>query len=283
MKKTIVLIICMWASFASAQVQVVESGSSQVPPRGRNDAAANNSNELMISFYNQMEALQQEVQTLRGLVEEQAYQIKLLETETKDRYLDMDRRLSSLSSGGVVDTNAPISSVGNAPGSAMETQVGDVRIPVQFNPALQASTEPGADTKPSVLPALEIEQMSEQDIYRTALNLLLEEGNSADAAILFQNYLDLYPTGRLLPNALYWQGEALILVARYPQAAVVFDRVIKEFPADAKAAGAMLKLGVAYNLMGDRGLAEQTWRDLAVRYPESISENTLAKDYLNKK
>ena len=257
MKKTIVLIICMWANVASAQVQVVESGGSQIPPRGRNDVAANNSNELMISFYNQMEALQQEVQTLRGLVEEQAYQIKRLETETKDRYLDVDRRLSSLSSGGV-DANAPISAVGTAPGSAMETQVRDVRIPVQFNPALQASADPRAEPNPSVLPALEIAQMSEQDIYRTALNLLLEEGNSADAAILFQNYLDQYPSGRLLPNALYWQGEALILVARYPQAAVVFERVIKEFPADAKAAGAMLKLGVVYNLMGDRGLAEQT-------------------------
>lgn len=283
MNKTILLLCCFWAASAAAQVQVVESGTSQSPSRSRETAdTSNNGNELLVSFYNQLESLKQEVQSLRGLVDEQTHQIKLLETQATARYLDIDRRLSS-ASPGAVETNASISAAGTQPGSSIETPLGDVRTTVPFNPVLQASSEPLAGIQSSVLPAMEIENLSEQDLYRTALNLLLEEGNSTDAITLFQNYLDRFPSGRLLPNALYWQGEALILVARYPQAAAAFERVIQEFPADAKAAGSMLKLGVVYNLMGDRGRAEQSWHELATRYPESTSENTLAKDYLNKK
>ena len=286
MYRAILLICCLWTAAATAQIQV-QSGGAQTPPRSRDTAAgAGNSNELMVSFYNQLETLKQEVQTLRGLVEEQNYLIKRMQNDSGERYLELDRRIQELSVMNTIvvdpnDPNAPISAAGALPGATVQTQIGDVRTTVPFNPALQ-SIEPKTNTGESVLPTLEIEQLSEQDLYRTALNLLLEESNSTDAIVLFQNYIDRFPMGRLMPNALYWQGEALILVSRYPQAAAAFERVLKDFPDDAKAAGAMLKLGVVYNLMGDRGLAAQTWRDLPIRYPDSTSENTLAKDYLNK-
>lgn len=283
MNKIIFLILTIWVVAVQAQVQVVEPGS-QTPSRSRDTAPANGGNELIISLYNQLETLQQEVQTLRGLVEEQAYLIKRLEAESKERYLDLDGRLTSLNSG-TAGTNAPGSSATGAapaPGAVVNTPTGDVRTSVPFNPVLQAAAEPEATSQESAIPSLPIDDMSEQDLYRTALNMLLEEGKAADAVVLFQNYLDRYPAGRLLPNTLYWQGEAMILVAQYPQARDAFARVMNEFPEDPKAAGAMLKLGVVQNLMGDRALAEQTWRDLSVKYPDSTSELALAKDYLSK-
>jgi tol-pal system protein YbgF len=284
MNKIIFLILTMWVVGVQAQVQVVESGS-QTQARNRDTTSPNGGNELVISLYNQLETLQQEVQTLRGLVEEQAYLIKRLEAESKERYLDLDGRLTSLNSGAA-GTNAPVAptgaalTTGAAPamGVVVDTPTGDVRTTVPFNPVPQAAAEPQESTPPT-LPA---DDLSEQDLYRTALNMLLEEGKAADAVVLFQNYLDRYPAGRLLPNTLYWQGEAMILVAQYPQARDAFARVMNEFPEDPKAAGAMLKLGVVQNLMGDRALAEQTWRDLSIKYPDSTSELALAKDYLSK-
>ena len=79
-----------------AQVPVVEAGSSSA--RGNQPGA---SNELVVSLYNQLETLQSEVQTLRGLVEEQGYLLQRLQTESKDRYLDVDRRLSEVTIGAV--------------------------------------------------------------------------------------------------------------------------------------------------------------------------------------
>src|SRR5690606_13295213 len=114
--------------------------------------------------------------------------------------------------------------------------------------------------------------------YRSALNLLLEEGKSEESAAMFEVYVQRFPQGRLLPNALYWQGEALILLARYPEAQAAFERVLNEFSTDAKAAGAMLKIGVVQNLLGNRAEAERIWRELPLRFPESASEINLARD-----
>lgn len=286
MKKAILLNVGMWlvvsATQLNAQVQVVEAGGNQAPSRNRETInSANSGNELLISLYNQLEALQQEMQTLRGLVEEQGHEVKRLQTETRERYLDIDRRIIAMSVAGE-DPNESVSTAANAPGTTSNTQLGDVRTTVPFNPVLQTATLPEQAPKQSIIPSLNVDQMTEQDLYRTALNLLLEEGNNGDAISLFQRYVERFPDGRLLPNALYWQGEAYILVARYPQARDVFEHVLRDYPEDPKAAGAMLKLGVAYNLMGERALAEQTWREIAISYPDSASENALAKDYISR-
>lgn len=292
-----------WSAVGLAQVQVVEQGAGQGQARGASAATGNN--DLLISLYNQLEALQQEVQTLRGIVEEQSNRLRRLETETRDRYLDMDSRLSALS-GGTAVPPAGGTAAGVAPVDAgqlpvappMDEVAGDVRTSVPFNPALQggvgvrapgtlateavpAATAPAA---PGVIAGVDAAayQLSEQDLYRSALNLLLEEGKSEESAATFDVYLQRFPDGRLLPNALYWQGEALILLSRYPEALAAFERVLNEFPADAKAAGAMLKIGVVQNLQGNRSEAERIWRELPGRFPDSASEITLARDYLSR-
>jgi tol-pal system protein YbgF len=309
MKKAIllagVLSINAWSALTQAQVQVIEPGAAQGNSGGSAGAAAGN-NDLLVSLYNQLEALQQEVQTLRGIVEEQSNRVRRLETETRDRYLDMDSRLSALSAGAVP---APVDIEGAAAlnpdvvsGAAAAPRTGssgDVRTSVPFTPAVPDSDRTAASTPAdqavsSDAPALAaaapataamdpvIAQMSEPDLYRTALNLLLEEGKSDESAAMFDAYLQRFPDGRLLPNALYWQGEALVLLSRYPEAQTAFERVLKEFPADAKAAGAMLKTGVVQNLQGNRSEAERIWRELPARFPDSPSEITLARDYLSR-
>jgi tol-pal system protein YbgF len=121
----------------------------------------------------------------------------------------------------------------------------------------------------------------EQELYRSALKLLVEENKYDESIRMFQTYIDAFPQGRLLTNTLYWQGEAYLLVSAFPQAEAVFSRLLTEFPQDPKAAGAMLKLGKAYEGMGDSDKAEQVWQQLPSRYPESANEIRLARDYLN--
>jgi TolA-binding protein len=76
---------------------------------------ASGNNDLVDSLYSQVEALQQEVQTLRGIVEEQGYQQKRLQTEQRDRYLDIDRRLSAMSPAAPLPAGvAPASPAGAA-------------------------------------------------------------------------------------------------------------------------------------------------------------------------
>lgn len=275
MKAVSILVLGLWSAAFAVQV------SAQAP-----------SNELLMRLYDQLQALQSEVQALRGTVEEQAYQLQRMQTEQRDRYIDLDKRLSEMALGAGVGV-APAAVPGQMPADTTNFQPVPATglAPVAPAPQVAGGVNPGAvipdqgftATAPVTNPASSqpAPQMDEQELYRTALNLLLEQGQYDESFGLFQSYIDNYPQGRLFPNALYWQGEALILMSRLSDARDVFTRLMNQFPQDPKAASAMLKLGVVHQQMGNQDLATQTWRDIATRYPESVSEINLARDYLN--
>lgn len=94
-----------------AQVEVIESSPTIRAigqPRsnsGRSsvEAASNTSTatpDIQGELYYQLQLLQEEVQMLRGLVEEQSYQLQQLKQQRIDDYTDLDRRISQLSQTG---------------------------------------------------------------------------------------------------------------------------------------------------------------------------------------
>ncbi len=283
----LILALGLWSLIATAQVPVVEAGSNNTSRGGQTQAPAGN--ELVLTLYNQLEALQQEIQTLRGMVEEQSNQIRRLQTEQLNRYVDIDRRLSELSGTTVSVPPVGISGAGmTAPGPATGAMVTpppanypqnpgqnlppDIRNNPE-SPDVSNSVDVGAQTADA--------QMNEQDLYRTALNQLLEQSQYEESVRLFQSYIDRFPQGRYLTNAYYWQGEALILVTRFNEARDVFMKLTSNYPEDPKTPGAMLKLGVVYRRMGNEALAQQTWREIATKYPENTTEIREAQDYLS--
>lgn len=284
----VVMILTLASAHLLAQVQVREAGGGNRAAPATTAPAGGN--DLIVSLYNQVEALQQEVQTLRGVVEEQGYQLKRLQTEQRDRYIDIDRRLSSMAPapalpGGALPVNASVT-----PAVAPSTATPESTVPAgpvlngssaALNSATTVVTPPPA-TPVATVPAANGSAVveDEQELYRTALNLLLEESKYDEAISMFQTYIDNFPQGRLFTNALYWQGEAYLLVSGFPQARDTFSRLLNEFPQDAKAAGAMLKLGMAYKQMGEAAQASDTWRNLKTRFPESANEIRLAEEYL---
>ncbi len=295
MRKTLFLLITLWSAGSAGQVPVVEAGTN-AGGRARTAApaaAAPGGNELVMSMYNQLEALQQEVQTLRGRVEEQDYQIKRMQTEQRDRYLDIDRRLSAGSQTAPIGVPPFGPSGTSPPPPSAETQIPSVRNSappqVDSNAGVAANTTPQQvpqaalpnTATPASTPAAAA-QMDEQELYRTALNLLLEQSNYEQSIQYFQTYITTYPQGRYLTNSYYWQGEAFILVGKFREAEDVFLKIIDGFPQDPKAAGAMLKLGVVYQEMGDDDQARKTWQDIAARYPENTTEIREAANHLRR-
>lgn len=269
-------------------------------------AAQPQDNELLMTLYTQLEALQREVQTLRGMVEEQSNQLRRVQTEQRDRYIDVDRRLSELAGGAAIGaapgaipppatlpgatagaSTLPPATAGTTPPPASDPGTATAppavslgNVPPDSGAAVTQTPAPAAQTPAAPAPGAEL---GEQDLYRTALNLLLEQSQYDESIRMFQAYIDRFPQGRLLTNAYYWQGEALILVSRLDEARDIFMRLINEYPQEPKAASAMLKLGVVYDQMGDRARAEQTWSEIATRYPEDLPEIRAAQNYLNRR
>lgn len=307
----IVLMYLSTSTSVFSQVQVVDAGadnpSSQAASQaGSNNTASSNGNEIVVTLYNMVEALQREVQTLRGLVEEQTYQIRRMENEQRDRYLDVDGRLSELNQRM---SSAPGNGIGGALGNSTQqglglggiTEPSSLESAAQdaLNPSLNNSTNPIVPTviEPALAePALNlpsdssqttialgsnIEPKSEEELYQEARNLLLNDGEFESSISVFQQMIEDYPQGRLAPNAYYWQGEALILVERYSQAISVFNQVVDDFPTHEKAPDSMLKLGIVYSLMDNERRAQQVWRELLEDFADSGSASLrLAEVYL---
>lgn len=259
-----------------AQAQVVDAASdravntSQQSPQAQ--AGATSQNDIMVDMYLQLEALQREVQNLRGLVEEQTYQIRRMQTEQRDRYLDTDARLSELFSYHAGQQPAGIQTspggntgqVASAAGNSNQSEL----------PAPGTANNTGVATAAA-------STLNEQELYRQALSQLLEQEAFQDSVNMFQQYIDIYPQGRYFTNALYWQGAGLHLLGNYPQSIAVLQRLLDEYPQDPKAPTAMLRLGTVYNEMGDKARAVDYWRRISESYPSSTSEIELARDYLN--
>ncbi|PCJ42213.1 MAG: tol-pal system protein YbgF [SAR86 cluster bacterium] len=291
------------SSSVFSQVQVVEAGannSSSSQPAVQTAANTGGGNEIIITLYDMVEALQREVQSLRGLVEEQTYQIRRMESAQRDRYLDVDNRLSELNQRMTLGVNGVSSGIGVSPqifGStninepsalestaqaALNPNVSNAVISTEVDQTLPvASVNNNSQTTIALNDLSNLEPKTEEELYQEARNLLLNDGEFESSILVFQQMIEDYPRGRLAPNAYYWQGEALILIERYSQAINVFNQVVDNFPMHEKAPDAMLKLGIVYSLMENESRAQQVWRDLLTDFSGSGSASLrLAEVYL---
>ena len=231
-----VALICGVSSTTYAEVPVVSStplGKQQGSQRG---SSQNSTAGLLF----QLESLQQEVQTLRGLVEEQNYTIERMRREQKDRYLDLDRRISQLSGGAATQA------------AGLPTTNPDLNQ----NPSSNASSQ--SDGQPSV----------EKQAYKDAFNLVRQKQYDK-AKVAFTALLKQFPQGSYAANAHYWLGEIYFTSQALDQAKTEFEQVINQFPSSRKVPDAIYKLGRVLYQQGKTSQAKSMLSRVTKDYPNS--------------
>lgn len=217
----------------------------QVPPVPA-QAPANDS-------YYQMQLMQDEVRTLRGMIEELSNEIRQLKKRQMDDYMDLDRRLSALLSGqGGQSSSAVAGSMGK-----------EIKNKPSGGTTGQASSTPSSTT-------------AEHDQYNQAYEQL-KAGKVADAVTQFKAHIAKYPNGRYVANAYYWLGEIYVLQNQLESARQSFTTVVEKYPAHRKAPDSMFKLGQVYFMMGDKGKAKEFLEKAAAG---SGNAARLARSYL---
>ncbi len=94
-------------------------------------------------------------------------------------------------------------------------------------------------------------------------------GDFEGARGAFDEFLKKYPKDGLVPNALYWKGETYYSQKNFTQAILTFKEVTGRFPKHAKAAAALLKIGMSYDRVGDPDNAIFYLRALVEDFPGS--------------
>ncbi|HIG36720.1 MAG TPA: tol-pal system protein YbgF [Oceanospirillaceae bacterium] len=200
--------------------------------------AVHNANAQLFDI---IELLQQELQSLRGQVEELTFNLKRLKDDQKQRYLDLDRRIVSLTSQPVVEPTSPQEIV--------------VTSDVNSNAAVNVS-------------AAVADPEAEKAAYKAAFSLIRERQYEA-AITALNSFVVAYPQGILVGNAHYWLGEVYMVEGDVAAAAAAFEIVIKDFPVHRKVPDALYKAGVAYQKTGDLSKANALLQRVLHEYPDS--------------
>lgn len=273
-------------------------------------AGSSNTDALML-LLDQFQSMRSELEVLRGMVEEQGYDIRRLQQDSLDRYTDLDSRISVLyqdmenagapAAAGVSQT-APGAGVNPAPlpgdspaaqGATNANNVGaDARNvaaaasqPGAGSPAGSAANTTAANTTAATGANLATSQLppvgmlTEQQLYELALDSLLQQEAYERSIAEFDVYLTEYPNGRFVTNAYYWQGQAYVNLSMFNEARDAFEIILNDYPDGRKIEDAMYSLGTVYHRLGDAQRARQLLLDVRTRFPNTSAAN-LADIYL---
>lgn len=238
----------------------------------------------LVNMANQMDAVQRELQILRGEAELLRRDLDEIKQRQRDLYLDIDRRLVRLE-------NAQTNQTGNAAADNTATETGDdgQAAPDGAAPATGEATAPAdgqADNGQTAQPATNdnspppANTQSEQEAYAQAFDFL-KAGRYQQAAEAFGQFLTIHPDGELADNAKYWLGESFYVVRDFEQAMPQFRRVLDEHPNSPKKSDALLKIGFIQFEQGDMAASKATLQQVIAQYPGSgvaaLAEQRLAR------
>jgi tol-pal system protein YbgF len=300
-------LIVSWSGAAVGQTTVIESQPS-IPGQsstGSNAGGGNSSNnDALLLLLEQNRNLQTEVQALRALVEEQGYEVRILQRESMERYTNTDTRLGSLEqalAGGA--TVAPASTqpadgiantdtlprnsdpvftntvepstpqIANNPVTNTTIATNPMTRPINREPvnpstSVAATTTTPVTRAPATRPTLEPAVLSEQQLYQMAYDSAIN--SQFERAIAeFDQYLSIYPAGRCTTNAHYWKGQAYLYLNDYASAITSYNLILQQYADSAKVPDAMYGLGVAYEGMGNNQRARELLQDIIRKYPNT--------------
>jgi tol-pal system protein YbgF len=177
-------------------------------------------------MYYQVQLLQQEVMELRGLMEEQGYQLRQLKQQSLERYVDIDRRLSAEPEAGVG------ASAGGATGTTPIQELAGESDAYRSAYSLVRSQE----FKGAVDAFTLFLQYFPQGKYAAnahywlgELYLVIQPPELESSRRQFTLLLQQYPENGKIPDALYKLGKVYFDKGNREKGREYFDRVIREF------------------------------------------------------
>ncbi len=218
------------------------------------DGGSADSGRLSQLFY-QLQVLQQEVQELRGLVEEQQYRVDRLARDQQEQYLDLDRRMQALRGDG----QRPLVIPGES----------DQGPSTRGNSTDRGSAASGASGGGS---------SSEREAYSAAFELMRQR-RFEESEAAFEALTEEYPNGVYTANAFYWLGELNLALDDNEQARQWFAQVVNLYPDHQKIPDTLYKLGVTYHRLGDDDRAREYLHQVRDEHPQSSAAG-LAQTYL---
>ena len=209
-------------------------------------------NLSQVEMQQQIDALTNDIRSLRGALEESNYKLQQATDRQKALYQELDKLQQS--------AQAPA-----APVSA-GTQAASAPQPAAATPAAAQAT-------PAAAPA----SGSESNDYESAVNLVIKEKNYAKAIPAFDTFIASYPNSTLQPGAHYWLGQLQLNQGDREQAKAHFLTVAQKYKDSPKRPEAIYKLGVIAKADGDKEKANKFFQLVIKQYPNTSAAQLAQK------
>lgn len=258
--------------------------------------------------WNQVQAMRQELNALKGLVDDlknvggaaalaervRAHDAALRQVETS---MALNLNLGEpMAAGGAApahaaapQANAPLfqpqqtpyaaPAAGAAAGAAAGLATGpygDAAAAPAAAPAAAGSTWGQPTPQPEAKPA------AKKDIslalYDAGLNAF-QARKYDEAQRSFADFMKNYPTHSMAPDAQYYLAECYFQRNQFPDAALAYDTVITKFSKSNRTPGAYLRQGICFSKMNQKAAAKARMNELIKKYPNS-PEAARAKNFL---
>lgn len=207
----------------------MDRGSEPVyaaPPVAGESAGTSPEPGANATLFYQLQVLRDEVQELRGMVEEQAHQIDRLAKEQKEQYLDLDRRLSSRPRGGSNSLPVP----DRVPPNAASKTERDAYA-AAFQLTREKRFQEAIDRFNQLIVTYPNGQYTANAFYWLGeLYLALPEPQLEKSRQSFVQVVNLYPDTPKLPDALYKLGVIYDRLGDREKSLEYLNRVIAEYP-----------------------------------------------------
>ncbi len=222
--------------------------------------------QSLLQMMERFDALQLEVQQLRGQLEEQQHQMEGMKNRQRELYLDVDRRMSRLEREGTGAAPQAAAS-GLAPSAQTPLTTGNtVKSVPSVVPSPPVNTAPVAPTESVTTDPSQLAE--ERAAYQKAFDLL-RELRYEQASAAFRDFIKKYPTSRYAHIAQYWLGEAAYARRDFKQAITDYQALLDNHPHSGKRADAMLKIGYSYQELKRTRESTQMMERLIELYPDS--------------
>jgi len=226
--------------------------------------------KAMMDLVIQIQQLQDEVRSLRGMVEEQGYQLESLSNRQRDQYLDLDQRLNELrgtAPAPVASSDYPVSSGTTAPAVSpqppVREDVPEVRPTLDTPSSVSAIATPDTQAR-DFAASPEAEKAAYDQGFQS-----LKDLKYADAAEQFTAFVKQYPNSEYADNAQYWLGESYYVTRNYDIALEAFQTLLRNYPDSPKVPDALLKIGYTHYELKQWDQARAALEQVQQQYPDT--------------
>ncbi|MGJ0626823.1 cell division protein CpoB [Xenorhabdus bovienii] len=229
-----------WAATAQAPISNVGSGSTD-ERLSQLERVSDAHSQLLTQLQQQLADSQRDIDTLRGQIQENQYQLNQVIERQKDIYQQLDK-ITNPSSGTEGDNTAtPSAKTDGNP------------------PAAPASTG------------------SEKGDYDAAVALAINTKEYDKAISAFQKFVKAYPKSKYLSNTNYWLGQLNYNKGKKDDAAFYFATVVKDYPKSQKSSDSLYKVGLIMQEKGQKAKAKAVYQQVVKQYPGTNSAKMAEK------